>query len=154
MLALQCCDGSLVLIMVVVMVVQNRGTSITNCKSVVFWWFPSSVFAWSWYWVGGADSLVTDVKRPSTGQMCRMTKGIKGVYFMRACDYPFQRGKKLPLLFKWPGVASLVHPILDTRISFSSFSFSSVMLRGPPLDSEMGWTGELWSKTKFLILEN
>ena len=31
---------------------------------------------------------------------------------------------------------------------------TSVTLRGPPLDSEMGWTGELWSKTKFLILEN
>ena len=29
-----------------------------------------------------------------------------------------------------------------------------VTLRLPPLDSEMGWTGELWSKTKFLILEN
>ena len=29
-----------------------------------------------------------------------------------------------------------------------------VTLRVPPLDSEMGWTGELWSKTKFLILEN
>ena len=29
-----------------------------------------------------------------------------------------------------------------------------VTLRGPPLISEMGWTGELWSKTKFLILEN
>ena len=50
------------------------------------------------------------------------------------------------------------YPILDTRISFvlrpSSFVRSSVRLRGPPLDSEMGWTGELWSKTKFLILEN
>ena len=46
------------------------------------------------------------------------------------------------------------YPILDTRISFSSFSFSSVTLRPPPLDSETGWTGELWSKTKFLILEN
>ena len=44
-------------------------------------------------------------------------------------------------------------PILDTRISASSFSFS-VTLRVPPLYSEMGWTGELWSKTKFLILEN
>ena len=31
---------------------------------------------------------------------------------------------------------------------------SSVRLTVPPLDSEMGWTGELWSKTKFLILEN
>ena len=30
----------------------------------------------------------------------------------------------------------------------------SVTLRVPPLISEMGWTGELWSKTKFLILEN
>ena len=32
--------------------------------------------------------------------------------------------------------------------------FFSVRLRVPPLYSEMGWTGELWSKTKFLILEN
>ena len=30
----------------------------------------------------------------------------------------------------------------------------SVTLVLPPLISEMGWTGELWSKTKFLILEN
>ena len=44
------------------------------------------------------------------------------------------------------------YPILDTRISCCC-SFS-VTLRRPPLDSEMGWTGELWSKTKFLILEN
>ena len=29
-----------------------------------------------------------------------------------------------------------------------------VTLRLLPLDSEMGWTGELWSKTKFLIFEN
>ena len=49
----------------------------------------------------------------------------------------------------------LYYPILDTRISFSSsFSFFSVTLRLPPLNSEMGGTGELWSKTKFLILEN
>ena len=33
-------------------------------------------------------------------------------------------------------------------------SSSSVTLRGPPLYSETGWTGELWSKTKFLVLEN
>ena len=32
--------------------------------------------------------------------------------------------------------------------------FFSVMLRVPPLDSEMGWTGELWSNSVFLILEN
>ena len=31
---------------------------------------------------------------------------------------------------------------------------SFVTLRPPPLISEMGRTGELWSKTKFLILEN
>ena len=30
----------------------------------------------------------------------------------------------------------------------------SVTLRGPPLDSETGWTGELWSKRVLLILEN
>ena len=46
----------------------------------------------------------------------------------------------------------LNNPILDTRIS--SFSFYSVTLRGPPLISEMGWTGELWSTTKFIIMEN
>ena len=27
----------------------------------------------------------------------------------------------------------------------------SVMLRGPPMDSETGWTGELWSKTNLLF---
>ena len=31
---------------------------------------------------------------------------------------------------------------------------SSVTLRVQPLNSETGWTGELWLKTKFLILEN
>ena len=30
----------------------------------------------------------------------------------------------------------------------------SVTLRLPPLDSEMGWAGELWSNCVFLILEN
>ena len=29
-----------------------------------------------------------------------------------------------------------------------------VTLRGPPLDSETGWTGELWSNPVLLILEN
>ena len=31
---------------------------------------------------------------------------------------------------------------------------SSVTLRGPPLDSETGWTGELWSNRVLLICEN
>ena len=43
------------------------------------------------------------------------------------------------------------NPILDTRISVRS---SFVTLRGPPLDSETGWTGELWSNPVLLILEN
>ena len=45
---------------------------------------------------------------------------------------------------------------LDTRISFvrSSFVRSYVTLSGPPLDSETGWTGELWSNHVLLILEN
>ena len=30
----------------------------------------------------------------------------------------------------------------------------SVTLRGPPLDSETGWTGELWSKTNLLKWQN
>ena len=29
-----------------------------------------------------------------------------------------------------------------------------VTLRGPPLDSEMGWTRELWSKTNLLNWQN
>ena len=33
-------------------------------------------------------------------------------------------------------------------------SCSSVTLRGPPLDSETGWTGKLWSKTNLLIWKN
>ena len=31
---------------------------------------------------------------------------------------------------------------------------SAVTLRLPPLDSETGWTGELWSKTNLLIWQN
>ena len=41
----------------------------------------------------------------------------------------------------------LYNPKLDTRISFVR---SSVTLVLPPLDSETGWTGELWSKTNLL----
>ena len=44
------------------------------------------------------------------------------------------------------------NPILDKRIFV--LRPCSVTLVLPPLDSEMGWTGELWSKTKFIILEN
>ena len=51
-------------------------------------------------------------------------------------------------LHNWPGI------LYQTR-GFPPSSFPpSVKLRVPPLDSKMGWTGELWSKTKFLILEN
>ena len=46
----------------------------------------------------------------------------------------------------------LHNPILDTRISVRPSSF--VTLRGPPLDSETGWTGELWSKTNLLNWQN
>ena len=62
----------------------------------------------------------------------------------------------------WYGVArgatKLPYPILDTRISVCLcvrvFVCSCVTLRGPPLDSETGWTGELWSNPVLLILEN
>ena len=37
---------------------------------------------------------------------------------------------------------------------FRPFISLSVMLRQPPLDSESGWTGELWSKTNFLKRQN
>ena len=46
-------------------------------------------------------------------------------------------------------------PILDTRISvLLLLRPPSVTLRGPPLDSETGWTGELWLNCVLLILEN
>ena len=48
----------------------------------------------------------------------------------------------------------MYYPILDTRISVRSFVRPFVTLRGPPLDSETGWTGELWSNPVLLILEN
>ena len=49
----------------------------------------------------------------------------------------------------------MLNPKLDTRISFVRSSVrSSVTLRGPPLDSETGWTGELWSKTNLLNWQN
>ena len=47
----------------------------------------------------------------------------------------------------------LMNPILDTRISFVCSS-CSVTLVLPPLKSEKGWTGELWSNRVLLILEN
>ena len=37
------------------------------------------------------------------------------------------------------------NPILDPRIL--NRPPSTVMLKGPPLKSEIGWTGQLWSKT-------
>ena len=42
------------------------------------------------------------------------------------------------------------YPILDTRISVRP----CVTLTVPPLDSETGWTGELWSKTNLLKWQN
>ena len=45
------------------------------------------------------------------------------------------------------------NPKLDTRISVLR-TLSFVTLRLPPLDSETGWTGELWSNCVFLVLEN
>ena len=44
-----------------------------------------------------------------------------------------------------------INAILDTRISVLC---PSVMLTVPPLDSETGWTGELWSKTNILKWQN
>ena len=44
---------------------------------------------------------------------------------------------------KHESVNNLVNPILDTRISFVLRN-----ARVPPLDSETGWTGELWSNLK------
>ena len=44
------------------------------------------------------------------------------------------------------------YPILDTRIS--GLRPPSVTLTVPPLDSETGWTGELWSKTNILNWQN
>ena len=41
-----------------------------------------------------------------------------------------------------------------TRGFPSGLQTLSVTLRGPPLDSEMDWTGEIWSNRVLLILEN
>ena len=50
---------------------------------------------------------------------------------------------------------SVIYPILDTRISVRAcVSACSVTLRVPPLDSKMGLTGELWSKTNLLNWQN
>ena len=44
-----------------------------------------------------------------------------------------------------------IHPILDMSISILCPSFvRSSSSRYPPLDSEMGWTGEVWSKSNLL----
>ena len=48
--------------------------------------------------------------------------------------------------FFWP-------PILDTRISVRSFVCSSIMLVLPPLKSETGCIGELWSICGLLLLK-
>ena len=40
--------------------------------------------------------------------------------------------------------SSSLNPILDTRISAHQPSCFFIKLRVPPLDSGMGWTGELW----------
>ena len=49
--------------------------------------------------------------------------------------------------------ANILHPKLDTRISFVLLRPPSVMLVISPLKSEMGWTEELWSNCVLLILE-
>ena len=41
-----------------------------------------------------------------------------------------------------------------SNIRHEDFRSSLVTLRVPPLDSETGWTGELWSNPVLLILEN
>ena len=44
-----------------------------------------------------------------------------------------------------------INTILDPRISVCSFVFPVfVTLRLPPLDSETGWAGDFWSKTKLV----
>ena len=43
---------------------------------------------------------------------------------------------------------------LQSKIRHEDFRPSFVTYRLPPLDSETGWTGELWSKTNLLIWQN
>ena len=43
---------------------------------------------------------------------------------------------------------------LDTRISFVRLFVRPSRSGDPPLDSETGWTGKLWSNRVLLILEN
>ena len=47
-----------------------------------------------------------------------------------------------------------VNPILERGSTVLLQLLLLCHAQATPLDSEMGWTGELWSKTKFLILEN
>ena len=52
-------------------------------------------------------------------------------------------------------IENIKHPIVDTRISVLwTPPSSSVTLRGPPLYSETGFTGELWWNGVLLILKN
>ena len=48
------------------------------------------------------------------------------------------------------------HPILERRIPVLLLLLLLLLChaQGTPPNSATGWTGELWSKTKFLILEN
>ena len=48
----------------------------------------------------------------------------------------------------------MVNPKLDTRISVRPSSVRPSRSGDPPLDSETGWTGELWSKTNLLNWQN
>ena len=47
-----------------------------------------------------------------------------------------------------------LYPILDMRISFVLLRPAPSRSGDSPLDSETGWTGELWSNRVLLILEN
>ena len=62
-------------------------------------------------------------------------------------------GENVTNLMLMPSVSSYIRH-KDFLRSFVCPDFSSVTLRPPPLDSETGWTGELWSNRGFLILEN
>ena len=74
---------------------------------------------------------------------------------MHTCRISDQSGYTLSMRRKGRNLTIIrMNPKLDTRISFFFVRLFSVTLVLPPLDSETGWTGELWSNRNLLILEN
>ena len=109
----------------------------------------------------------------STGFLCLLNMCVFSAAVL-SCNLTTERTKKggyhsaadgaLNVFYLLQGVCSSQvewnsqgHPILDTRISVRPSVLRPsdfVSLRVPPLQSETGWTGELWLKTNLLNWQN